>query len=286
MDHIKKAIDALKLNVLSIQPVEESFSSTVRILKLQNGQKVVIKIPFTRIKLFREKKVLDLLSDNPLVPNVLDVWEGDESCVGALLLSYIDGKPLVLPAVDSVIYEMGKALARLHTVKMDRFELDEVEEDWWLSVRNMIEKWVSEIENSLSEPMRFKIYKYLNENIMKLDKVGEPCLVHFDYRPGNILVREGRLVGVIDFESSRGGSAGIDFTKVSKQIWHEYPSSKNIFISGYQSIRELPNLEEVLPIYTFYNAIGGITWCVRRNKCNDSFFYENFEALESLLTNI
>ncbi len=41
-----------------------------------------------------------------------------------------------------------------------------------------------------------------------------PCLVHFDLRPGNILVREGALAGIIDFESCRGGHASMDFFKL------------------------------------------------------------------------
>jgi len=284
MELIEKAINAFNLNVSSILPVAESYSSIVRILELENGQKVVLKIPFTRVKLIREKKVLNLLSDNPLVPELLDIWEGDESCVGALLLSYIDGEPLLLPTEDSVIYDMGKALAMLHNVKLSRFELDENEDDWCRSVRNTIERWVAEIRSSLSEALLLKIDEFLNENVMKLDRVDGPCLVHFDYRPGNILVRAGKLVGVIDFESSRGGSAEIDFTKVSKQVWSKYPSSKSVFINGYQSIREIPNLDEVLPIYSFYHAIGGLAWCVRREKYEGSFFEENLEVLESLLT--
>jgi aminoglycoside phosphotransferase (APT) family kinase protein len=46
----------------------------------------------------------------------------------------------------------------------------------------------------------------------------EPCLVHFDLRPGNVLVRDGRLVGIIDFESCRGGHASMDFFKLWQQV--------------------------------------------------------------------
>jgi len=284
MELVEKAIKALNLNVSMINPVTESYSSIVRILELEDGKRVVLKIPFTREKLLREEKVLNLLKLNPLVPELLDIWGGDESSVGALLLSYIDGEPMSLPASENVIYEMGKALAMIHSVKINQFELDDVEEDWCRSVRCKVEGWVSEIRNSISQSMLLKIDKFLNEYVMTLNQVDGPCLVHFDYRPGNILVRNGKVVGVIDFESSRGGSAEIDFTKVSNQIWSEYPASKKIFLDGYQSTRELPKLDEVLPIYSFYHAVGGITWCVRREKLDDPFFQENLSALESILS--
>ena len=43
MELIDKAINALNLNVSSVKPVAESYSSTVRILELEDGQKVVLK---------------------------------------------------------------------------------------------------------------------------------------------------------------------------------------------------------------------------------------------------
>ncbi|WP_325168686.1 phosphotransferase family protein [Paenibacillus sp. S28] len=33
-----------------------------------------------------------------------------------------------------------------------------------------------------------------------------PCIVHMDFRPGNILVNGNEVAGIIDFVSARGGS--------------------------------------------------------------------------------
>ncbi len=283
MKAIMEAIKALNLDVLSINPVKDSYSSTVRILELKQGQRVVLKIPFSKEKLLREEKALGLLAANPLVPRLLNMWYGDDSNTGALLLSYIDGVPMVLPANEETIYEMGKALAEIHTVKLDRFELDDWETDWAMSVKNKIASWVLEIQDFISPLLLESIDIFLNEKIKLLNQADGPCLVHFDYRPGNVLVRHGKIVGVIDFETSRGGSAEIDFTKVSNLIWKESPEHKRMFLEGYTSVRKLPNLQEVLPIYSFYHAIGGMAWCVRRGQLEDAFFYENLSALQAIL---
>ncbi len=283
MEAIKRAIKALRLSVSSINPVKDSYSSTVRILDLENGQRVVIKIPYTKVKLLREERALKLLADNPLVPEILDIWYGDEHVVGALLLSYIDGQPMELPVNDDVIYDMGRKLAMIHEVKVDRFELDEKERDWSLSVRKKIESWVIEIKAYLTPSMLDDIDKYLNDHIMCLNRNQEPCLIHFDYRPGNILIRNGEIVGIIDYENARGGSAEIDFTKVSNTVWRTHSKGEKMFLDGYRSIRALPELEKVLPVYKFYHAIGGIAWCVRRERTDGDFFEENFNQLEAIL---
>lgn len=49
---------------------------------------------------------------------------------------------------------------------------------------------------------------------------------HMDFRPGNILVNGNEVAGIIDFESARGGSSEIDFTKVINRfdlclLWKE-----------------------------------------------------------------
>ncbi len=56
-----------------------------------------------------------------------------------------------------MIYDMGKALAMLHNVKLSRFELDENEDDWCRSVRNTIERWVAEIRSALSKALLLKL---------------------------------------------------------------------------------------------------------------------------------
>jgi len=283
MDIISRAIEAFNLDVKSIELVTESYSSTVRIIELKNNEKVVLKIPFNREKISREARALELLLSNPLVPNLLNVWYGDETNIGALLMSYIEGKPMSLPINDELSFEIGKALASIHKIRLEQFELDDNENDWWKSIRNRFKSWLIEIDGHIPLELKVKLEKFFELEMNRDHKVAGPCLVHFDYRPGNLLVENGKLVGVIDFETSRGGSAEIDFTKIAEYIWKVYPNMKNAFIRGYESIAELPDIEETLPLFSIHNAVGGLVWCVRRSKLDDQFFYENLNLLEKSL---
>ena len=92
----------------------------------------------------------------------------------------------------------------------------------------------------------------------RLPEPDGPCWTHFDYHPGNILVIEDNISGLIDFESSHGGSADMDFIKIKLQVWDKYPGTKTAFIEGYSTVRRLPDIENTLPFYTLYVAFGGI----------------------------
>lgn len=282
MTNIQKAIQAFNLPVELIEEVKESFSSTVRILKLSDGKNVVLKIPFNREKLKREAQVLSQLADNSLIPNLLEVWYGDAEHVGAILMSYIEGEPINLPVKESVIFDIGRALATLHSIECDRFEINDIDNDWWASLEKRLDLWIEEIGDCIPIEYKTSIKTHKDQYMQNKHKADGPCLVHFDYRPGNILIKDDKLVGVIDFESSRGGSADIDFTKISDQLWSLYPGSKELFLKGYQSVRPVPDYEQNLAMYRVHNAIGGIAWCVRRNILEDPFYYENLDTLKQI----
>ncbi|WP_245237166.1 hypothetical protein [Paenibacillus ihuae] len=73
MKSIQKIIEKLKLNVMSIDGVPESFSSEVNKLTLVSGGAVYLKIPFNKDKLVRECTMLELLKEVIPVPKVLDI---------------------------------------------------------------------------------------------------------------------------------------------------------------------------------------------------------------------
>jgi ABC-type dipeptide/oligopeptide/nickel transport system ATPase subunit len=72
MSSILKVIEKLKLNVLNVEDVPESFSSDEYKLTLASGENVFVKIPFNKDKLFREFQMLETLKGIIPVPKVLD----------------------------------------------------------------------------------------------------------------------------------------------------------------------------------------------------------------------
>lgn len=91
-DFVQEAIVHFGLHVTKVESVEESYSSIVRIMTLESGERLVLKIPFIQRKLFRELAALQYLQADLPVPDVVDYWIRDDGNPGALLLSWLPGK--------------------------------------------------------------------------------------------------------------------------------------------------------------------------------------------------
>lgn len=97
---LQKIISKFRLQPEQIELVQhESHSSHVYKLTLKSQESLILKIPFSREKLFRESKMLQRLSGLLPVPTIIDQWNRDEDTAGALLLSFIDGNPSTNHAV-------------------------------------------------------------------------------------------------------------------------------------------------------------------------------------------
>lgn len=137
--YIEQSIAHFGLDVIEIQTVEESYSSTVNILLLANGEKRVLKIPFNRQKLLREIQILKILQGNLPVPAVEDYWIADNDIAGALLLSWLPGQPVAGTITSELSYKLGALLGELHTHRLEAFgEVTQAGIAWCVK-RNKIE---------------------------------------------------------------------------------------------------------------------------------------------------
>lgn len=288
MSSILNVIEKLKLNVLNIENVPESFSSDVYKLTLLSGEDVYVKIPYNKDKLFREFQMLEILKDVIPVPKVLDIWYGDESNTGALLLSAIQGVPCTENMDEKLSFQMGVYHAMLHEVKTpgygyhstDGFNILD-QNNWRLHIKNNFEKWKEPCKELLEPALYERCILHFDGVFSALPDPDGPCFVHMDFRPGNILVNGNKVTGIIDFESARGGSSEIDFTKINRYIWEVNPRTKSPYFEGYQTIRNMLNLEIVLPFYNFYDAFSAVVWCKNRGvERNQSFLQESIEVLK------
>jgi aminoglycoside phosphotransferase (APT) family kinase protein len=288
LDSIQTVISKLKLNVLNISTVPESFSSEVYKLNLLNKINVYVKIPFNRDKLYREYRVLQKLSHVISVPSVLDFWEGDEKITGALLLSEINGVSCPASISEQLSFQIGVNHAKIHEVSTSGYGVEyadgfrHLEQDnWRLYIKQNFEKLKGDCFEILNAKLFEKCVVYFDEAYSALPETDGPCLVHMDFRPGNILVDNDKVSGIIDFESARGGSSEIDFTKLNRYFWQTNPLSKRGYIKGYSSIRPLIDLDRVLPFYDFYDAFSAVVWCKKRGlEKNKAFLNESISVLE------
>ena len=283
-DLIQEAIAHFQLDVARVEPVEESYSSVVRILTLESGERLVLKIPFVQRKLFRELRALqDLKGDLP-VPEVVDYWARDDGGPGALLLALLPGEVITDRVTPELAQALGVLLGRLHTHELEWFgDVSEPALGWWGMLQRTFQNWQPLCADVMPADLFHKTLDRYAELYATLPEPDGPSWAHFDYRPGNVLVEGGRISGLIDFESARGGSADLDFVKIKGEVWDVWPGTKAAFLKGYAAVRPVPEVERTLPFYELHNAFGGVAWCVKRSKPDDPFFYENMKRLEELI---
>ena len=290
---LKKSLKIFKLKPDRIEEAKESHSSDVYILELADKKKKVLKIPYSKLKLKREINMLDLLKGKLPVPELLDIWEGDNEITGALLLSYIKGEPLSdkNPVSKDLSYQMGKLLGELHKNSLKNYGELTVEHDkngkkteWWYFLKRKFKMWINECKEIMDPSFLEKCIKKFDLMFENLPPAEPPCAVHGDFRPGNILVsRNNNIEGLIDFESSRSGSPNMDFTKIKLHVWDKNKGTKEAFIQGYKGAKKLPPIEKTLDFYLFYNGFGGVAWYVRRGKKDHKFYNENMKQLNDIL---
>jgi aminoglycoside phosphotransferase (APT) family kinase protein len=279
------------LRDVRLESVPESYSSTVRRIVLPDGGRLILKIPYSRQKLLRELTALRALQPSLPVPLVVDAWvpeDDDHQNGGAMLLSHMPGAVIEDPVTPDLARKLGVLLGLLHTHRLpwygEAFEpADPAAQNWWEVVHRRFEDWLRFCEGVVAESLLRRAVAAYESLCADLPEPDGPCWVHADFRPGNILVSDAHVTGLIDFESARGGSADYDFVKISLEVWDAVPGTQEAFLSGYDSVRPHPEIRRTLTLYQLHNAVGGLAWCVRRTDTRDPFYAENLAVVERIL---
>lgn len=285
---LKRIIEQFKLQILSINEVEDSHSSTVYKCDLLNGENVFLKIPYTKLKCQRELEAYEILKDRVSIPNMLDYWSGDEECPGAFLLSELKGQPLTNRDLPTVASQVGILHASMHQIQPPtKLQLTGIQDefpDWSNFVERQFYSFAEDVKEVLDETLyRLAIEKFENMKL-QLPPSDGTSFIHMDFRPANIIVDGDRVSGMIDFESVRFGSTEIDFTKLYRDFLSFDITLYQSYQEGYNTIRPLIDLEVVLPFYQFTDAFNSIGWCKRRGiEKNAAFLDGNLAILKEVL---
>ncbi len=276
-------LDKVNLKAASVKEVPESFSSTVYNVNLVTGETVFLKIPRSVQKFRLEKEMLERFKGHLPVPEIVACHED-----GVLVLEALEGAPATGVVSEKLAWEIGELLARLHAIPVDP-------EAYGGAVRDEFSRWseflpaqfysFAEDAKKVLEPELFERSLRRFEDLKKeLPPPDGPSFIHMDFRPGNILVRDDHVTGIIDFESVRIGSTELDFTKIERDVCQRFPGTRQAFEDGYRSVRTLIDLDRVLPFYRMTDAFNSIGWSQRMGlEKNRDFFDRNVKILKECL---
>ena len=189
---------------------------------------------------------------------------------------------------NKLAIQIGSALACLHNNETwaygDLTKPESLVENPELYFKDKFEEELSECTRHLPLELIEQCKQYYNNHKALLAKVDGPCMIHRDFRPGNMIIKEGKLEGIIDWAGGRSGFAEQDLCLIEHFKWSIAPEYTKSLLKGYASLRPIPNYQRIMPLLQLGRALAVIGYTVASktwNNSNASLYKVNREYLDN-----
>jgi Ser/Thr protein kinase RdoA (MazF antagonist) len=255
---------------------------------MQSGSPdLILKVCSRKGDFLRETYFLSRFASKIPVPTIVRLIEPEHGLDGAVLMECVHGDLLKSEAVTSALaWEIGSLLARIHLEHAEGYgdltDPAHLSADPRIPFTMKFAEGLEECKGHLPESLLEACRHHFDKDIDLLLCVDGPCLIHRDFRPGNLIAAHGKVQGIIDWSSARGGFAEDDFCPLE----FEWPSScKNSFLEGYPSIRRVPDYKPMMPLLRLSRAVAAVGFTVKRGTWesrNSKLYQFSRRHLESL----
>ena len=198
-----------------------------------------------------------------------------------VMLDFLQGDELWSVAqslTDKEQYSIGKEIAQflneLHSITDDYYDIGHYiptvprsKKSWkdgHLEYAAILKKELAGVTLELNSRQTVtEAFDYIHANIDSLEYQEGARLLHNDLHPKNIIVHEGKLAGVIDWECSQFGEADFELSHLFH--WCIYPSvqENNLEIllkSAIENSRAIPDMCKRMTIYQLEHELNQIIW--------------------------
>lgn len=255
-----------------------------------DGKQFILKICDRINDYLREVHFLKLFAGKLPVPQMIHVVPPNEQVHGAILMECIPGTLLrASELTEPLAYEIGRCLARIHLKHLSGYGdpiQGNLSKDPQTFFTLKFEEGLMECHHHLPTDLIEKCRRYYEANVHLLLSVDGPCVVHRDFRPGNLIVHEGQLQGIIDWAGARASFAEEDICSFEHGEWSNNPRNKKFLLAGYASIRQVPNYTHLIPFLRLNKAIATIGFTIKRGTWENSnarLYQLNRHFIETLL---
>ncbi len=247
---------------------EEGIVAVVYKIVKNDGVCLILKISDRVHDYLREVHFLNYFAGKLPVPKVIKVVPPEKDLPGAILMECLPGHLLKSGEFGGELaFDLGQKLAVIHLERYSGYG-DPMKGDLYNDPRIYFslkfEEGLQECREALSINLIKQCERYYKAHVDLLANVDGPCIVHRDYRPGNIIVDdEEKLQGIIDWAGARASFAEEDFCSMEHGEWAFFPGSKTPFLEGYKSIRPLPRYDQIMPLLRLSKAIATIGYTTK-----------------------
>ncbi len=234
----------------------------------KTGAQLILKICPRASDYLREVYFLRFFADRLPVPHIRQVVEPEEEISGAILMECLRGTSLQsTDFTDGIAYEIGSLLGRIHLNRVagygDLTQPHDLSSDPRTYFTRKYEEGFTECSGHLPKALLEQCRSYYDTHLDLLSSVDGPCIIHRDFRAGNIIVHDGKIQGIIDWSSARASFAEEDFCPLEHGEWPMQKSSKRSFLAGYASIRPVPHYEAIMPLLRLSRALAAVGFTVK-----------------------
>ncbi len=254
---------------------EEAIVAIVYKVTQPSGAELILKICERSNDYLREVYFLKHFASKLLVPRITQVVEPNANIHGAILMECLPGKLLQkADLTDALAYQIGSLLAHIHLSRTtgygDLTQPSSLTLDPRVHFTLKFEEGLDECRHHLPQALIDQCRSYYHAHLNLLDSVDGPCMIHRDFRPGNLIVNKDKLQGIIDWSSARASFAEDDFCPLENGEWSSNPTIKTSFLAGYASIRPVPHYKELMPFLRLSRTIATIGFTVKRGTWKSS----------------
>lgn len=186
---------------------------TQKLIARQHGAADLARNPNIAADEFRLLRLLRAAGLLVATPEYLD-QSGEIFATPVVVVGYIEGELLLrLDDSPTLVPQLAAQLAHIHRVdcSLDALSFLPTQNDLWAA---KLATRPAQLDNSLGEG---RIRDTL-EHAWPLAQQNPSCLLHGDYWPGNVLWREGHIVGVIDWEDAATGDPLADLANARLEV--------------------------------------------------------------------
>jgi aminoglycoside phosphotransferase (APT) family kinase protein len=289
LEHYQKQLK-LDLNAKWIKIVHnDAIVATVYQILQENKPPLILKICDQLNHYDAERYCLKHFAQTLSVPTVLNFVPATQKRPGAILMEHLPGNCLNPNTItEALAFELGQSLATIHQNKTQGFGYlnnKKLAQEPHTHFTEKFKEGLNECSNHLPSHLINQCDAYFTSKLSLLNTVDGSCLIHRDFRPGNILVKNNKLQGIIDWSSARASFAEEDFFSIEQSQWNHFNGHKKTFFNGYASIRTLPEYKAMIPLLQLSRAIGIIGFTVKRGLWNTTqthLYHVNRQFLDRL----
>lgn len=249
---------------------------------------LILKVCSRKEDFLRESYFLSRFAGKIPVPKIIQLIEPEKRRDAAVLMECVPGDLLKSETIDKILArEIGSFLAHIHLEHAEGYgdltDPTHLSEDSRIAFTMKFEEGLQECKVHLPESLLETCRRHFDKDIDLLLSADGPCVIHRDFRPGNLIASGGKVRGIIDWSSGRGGFAEEDFCPLE---FGEWPADcKTSFLEGYASVRKVPDYKQMMPLLRLSRAIAAVGFTIKRGtwKSRNSNLYQfNLRYLESL----